>query len=575
MTASPFSFFLSSFSSSPPSFFRPPLFPNINDNGSPPRAMAESLTPQGQAVQNGHDTCYRDRSNWASWTDTIQRIYHVASPSVYRSVEVVMRTAVQLAGSFKRQAVAVFQKRRRSLHPAPVSPTLANLRALPEDQRRRIKSHRWRRDRGHPTSEHYPFPELNRDIPQFPGAWPSIAEPTTPAREPSPISDFTADRLVPPAEPEPRNAFGEVSANRTQLSALTPPLAPWLRPTTPVEDTAALARQPPVEEHKENEPPAPEVPDYEPLVPEYLLNEEPKFLFGPPVSAVNLVRPIPLPIPPGRSEPFYAAEWKQIERERMERERAEQKIRVRIKGPAVRPLPPQWQERILDAMRLPNSKQVASTLSGDPLTRKDLASCYVQGSWLNDEVINAYLAILVDYLRRLHGNAGRHDKPLFHAFNTFFFSNLRDRGYQSVRRWASRAKIGGPGLLDVDTVFIPVHNHAHWTLAVVKPMSRTIEYFDSMGSVSKRHVDVVKTWLRGELGSEYVDEEWSVLGESPQQTNGSDCGIFLLSTAKAVAAGIDPLSYGAQDIPLLRLKVVAEVVNGGLEGDFELVEGGL
>lgn len=225
-------------------------------------------------------------------------------------------------------------------------------------------------------------------------------------------------------------------------------------------------------------------------------------------------------------------------------------------------------------MRQPSSRTIATTLSGDPLSRRDLATCYTRGEWLNDEVINAYLALLVDYLRRSHNNAGRHDKPRFHAFNTFFFSSLRDRGYESVRRWASRAKVGGADLLNVDTIFIPVHHAAHWTLIVVKPADRTIEHFDSLGSISREHVGLVKAWIRGEVGAAFVDEEWKILpSESSQQTNGSDCGIFLLSSAKAVAFGVDPLSYAARDIPLLRMKVVGELMNGGLEGDFAPVQG--
>ncbi|KAL5339955.1 hypothetical protein BJX70DRAFT_387596 [Aspergillus crustosus] len=221
-------------------------------------------------------------------------------------------------------------------------------------------------------------------------------------------------------------------------------------------------------------------------------------------------------------------------------------------------------------MRFPNNRTVATTLSGDPLTKKDLATCCTPGQWLNDEVINSYLAHIVDYLRQTNNNAGRHDKPRYHAFNSFFFTNLRDKGYESVRRWGTRAKIGKQDLLEVDTVFIPVHNNSHWTLIVVKPTDRTIEHFDSLGKLSKRHVEIVKTWLRGELGPLYVEKEWRILpSESPQQNNGSDCGVFLLSTAKAVALDLEPLSYGARDSILLRKKIVAELMNGGFEGDFD------
>ncbi|PYH49568.1 SUMO protease ULP1 [Aspergillus saccharolyticus JOP 1030-1] len=217
----------------------------------------------------------------------------------------------------------------------------------------------------------------------------------------------------------------------------------------------------------------------------------------------------------------------------------------------------------------PPSKKIISTLSGETLTARDLATCYTPLEWLNDEVINAYLALIIDYMRRTNNNSGRNDRPRFHAFNSFFFSNLRDKGYDSVRRWATRAKIGGEALLSVDTVFVPIHDKSHWTLIVLKPCDRTIEHFDSLGGLNKRHVDLIKMWLRGELGGKFVEEDWEVLPSlSPRQDNGSDCGVFLLSTAKAVAINLEPQSYGAPDSPLLRRKIVVELMNGGLDGDF-------
>ncbi|OJK01571.1 hypothetical protein ASPACDRAFT_41834 [Aspergillus aculeatus ATCC 16872] len=222
----------------------------------------------------------------------------------------------------------------------------------------------------------------------------------------------------------------------------------------------------------------------------------------------------------------------------------------------------------------PPSRKVATTLSGETLTTRDLATCYTPLEWLNDEVINAYMALIIDYLRRTNNNSGRHDKPRYHAFNSFFFSNLRDKGYESVRRWATRAKIGGKTLLNVDTVFVPIHDKSHWTLIVVKPCDRTIEHFDSLGGLNKRHVNLIKTWLGGELGEGFVEAEWKVLPSlSPRQDNGSDCGVFLLSTAKAVAINLEPQSYGAPDSPLLRQKIVGELMNGGLDGDFNPVQG--
>ena len=247
----------------------------------------------------------------------------------------------------------------------------------------------------------------------------------------------------------------------------------------------------------------------------------------------------------------------------------EDRIPRRPDGPLVMALTATWESRLQAAMESPESRQLATTLSGDPLTRRDLATCCDPLAWLNDEIINAYLGHIVQYARKRAGNAGRNDPPKYHAFNSFFYSNLRDKGYESVRRWASRAKIGGSALLQTDAVFIPIHDHLHWTLMVVKPTARTIEHFDSLGHPSTVHSSRVKTWLRGELGSLFNEEEWRVLPTlSPQQNNGSDCGVFLLTTAKLVALDV-PLKYGARDIPEIRKRIAAELINGGFDGDFD------
>ena len=259
----------------------------------------------------------------------------------------------------------------------------------------------------------------------------------------------------------------------------------------------------------------------------------------------------------------------ELESEEEESEVEEEEEEVKEpRAPFIKPLSAEWETRIDNVSAKPPSQTVAVTLRGDPLTKRDVESCYSPQAWLNDEVINAYLEHIVDNARRAANNNGRNAKPKFHAFNSFFYSNLRDKGYESVRRWATRAKIGGSSLLNVDTVFIPVHHGMHWTLLVVKPSARTIEYFDSLDGSPTSHINRVKTWLSSELGKDYIESEWKTLpGHSPQQNNGFDCGVFLLMTAKLCSLDL-PLNYTACDIPMIRRKIVAELMNGGFDGDF-------
>lgn len=297
-----------------------------------------------------------------------------------------------------------------------------------------------------------------------------------------------------------------------------------------------------------------------------------KLPFGSPMSAVRLFTPTKAQFPTNRIASIYAPEFERREKERQAQEREQRgMVRARPLGDSVRALSNEWMHRVAMAMQAPQNLAVAQSLSGDSLYQKDIATCLKPLAWLNDEIINSYLTVIIQYLRQSTGNAN--DRPRFHAFNSFFYSALRDKGYQGVRRWANRAKIGGEGLLEVDTVFVPVHQSSHWTLLVVRPIDRTVEFFDSLGGRGQRHFEVIKEWLRGELGGTFDEEEWTLLPSvSSYQDNGSDCGVFLLTNAKAIALGIEPTCFQARHTTLLRRKIVAEIMNKGLHGEFSPVD---
>lgn len=59
------------------------------------------------------------------------------------------------------------------------------------------------------------------------------------------------------------------------------------------------------------------------------------------------------------------------------------------------------------------------------------------------------------------------------------------------------------------------------------------------------------------------------LGAGPQQSNGSDCGVFTCTNAKMVLMGLDPMEYDGSDSEIQRTRMAAELLNGGLKGDLE------
>lgn len=211
------------------------------------------------------------------------------------------------------------------------------------------------------------------------------------------------------------------------------------------------------------------------------------------------------------------------------------------------------------------NREVAMQDSREPVTRKSMGTLLPTlrmdsaSGWLNDEIVNAYMALILQRAKT--------DDPegKYHAFNSNFYQNFTTKGYDSVKRWASRAKINGANLLKLRHVFIPICKGNHWTLLVISPANREIEYFDSLGGSARKVTTVARDWLRAELGALYVDREWEIPdSSSPRQNNGSDCGVFVCTTARLITAGINPMAYGAKDIPDQRRRMVAELLGGSL-----------
>ena len=260
------------------------------------------------------------------------------------------------------------------------------------------------------------------------------------------------------------------------------------------------------------------------------------------------------PSPPGSAEHSAKTEKRVLTRTaRKEQEAAE-------KGYQIIPLTEEWNKRVDQAL-----KRGHGTYTPHDLVKVVPALGSGGGSsWLNDETINGYLKIITD-----HGNKGlkKGASPRYHAFNSFFMSNLLKKGYESVKRWSKRANIEGNKLKHLEKVFVPVNSNSHWTLLVVSPKTRRIQYYDSLGypGCSTQYVNAAKEWLQGELGQEWNEEEWIVEeAASSRQDNGSDCGVFTITNAKMVMLKRDPTGYGPRHIPLQRRRIVAELIAGCL-----------
>ncbi|KAL6242844.1 hypothetical protein RBB50_010490 [Rhinocladiella similis] len=219
----------------------------------------------------------------------------------------------------------------------------------------------------------------------------------------------------------------------------------------------------------------------------------------------------------------------------------------------------EWEEKIQQALRNGHGEYKPTDL----VRVVPLLHGRGTDSWLNDEVINGYLKIIVEHGKK---NDRPTQVPTHHAFVSFFYNNLAEKGYDSVKRWANRAKIGGKRLLETEQVFIPINRGMHWTLCVVSGKNKTITHYNSLGGNGRPYVETIKKWVKEELGSAYHEEEWifDYSGETPHQTNMDDCGVFTITSARQIMLGLTPMSYNADQIQLQRRRIVAELMNGAL-----------
>ncbi|KAJ1880809.1 SUMO1 sentrin specific peptidase 1 [Coemansia sp. S17] len=154
--------------------------------------------------------------------------------------------------------------------------------------------------------------------------------------------------------------------------------------------------------------------------------------------------------------------------------------------------------------------------------------------------------------------------PRVHAFNTFFYSTLRDQGYARVKRWTRRTK-----LFEKDLVIVPVHLGVHWCCAVVDFRAKTIVYYDALLGDNHECLRLLMAYLSEEsedkLGKAFDQEGWTMRCDKqiPQQLNGYDCGVFAITFAEYLSRDA-PFSFSQANCPSLRRRVTYEIATGSL-----------
>lgn len=217
-------------------------------------------------------------------------------------------------------------------------------------------------------------------------------------------------------------------------------------------------------------------------------------------------------------------------------------------------LTPQMLEHISHVSRPYPQDGIIIELDGVQILRKDIQTL-LNDNWLNDEIINAYMYLIV-----------RRSKQKVYSFNTFFYPKLRDSGYSSVKRWTRKVDI-----FSHDIILIPIHLGNHWCLSVIDFRLKVVSYYDSLGGSTYGCCKILLNYLKAESNDkkkqDFDEENWSQKDRYsegiPRQSNGSDCGVFACTYAEYITRGAK-FDFNQKDMPYFRKKMIYEITRGKL-----------
>jgi hypothetical protein len=157
-------------------------------------------------------------------------------------------------------------------------------------------------------------------------------------------------------------------------------------------------------------------------------------------------------------------------------------------------------------------------------------------AWLNDNIVNEYLSLLVG--KMLENRGFKHQSngaaPPVHAFSSQWFETMKSRP-DTIQRWASRRNLSGEKFLDCELIFLPLCSSKHWRLVAIRPQDRVIEYYDSLGWSGDEIKKSAQLLVIKVLGPHYIPDEWTFeVRDCAHQLNGSDCGVFACMNARAL-----------------------------------------
>jgi len=237
----------------------------------------------------------------------------------------------------------------------------------------------------------------------------------------------------------------------------------------------------------------------------------------------------------------------------------------------LRPLTDQDSEKVQLALQGNPDDVLFVSLFSIQLVRSKFQSLRPR-QWLVDEPINIIMEILQE-----RANAG--DRSQFIP-SSFFYERLSGGGngynYSNIEgQWRPLQPLRKGAGWPVDyKIFMPINvGNWHWVLGEIDFPSRKINVYDHSKIKQVNGLEFVRVlckWIKDEANSKghvFDINEWTTTinpENTPEQTNGFDCGVFVCTTAEWLSEGSD-LTFSQEDMPHLRKRMALTILRRGEE----------
>lgn len=192
--------------------------------------------------------------------------------------------------------------------------------------------------------------------------------------------------------------------------------------------------------------------------------------------------------------------------------------------------------------------------------RLGIFQCLNDRGWLTDDLISYYIELL-----RENSTFYGHSTSEFYFFHPYFYQKLRDHEgkfcYENVHTWTQKVNT-----FSFRKIFVPMHVKGnHWALAVIEMSGKRICYIDSLKcDETFEKVGILNLWLSKEfqrIGGSIPFQDFELVTlECPQQDNGDDCGVFLITFMHLIYLNEDIKYMDKSMVHFMRRKVALSIV---------------